>query len=890
MSLPPGARLGPYEILGPLGAGGMGEVYRAKDTRLGRDVAVKILPAHASQNAQARERFEREARAISSLNHTHICTLYDVGREGDADYFVMELLEGETLASRLTRGPLKLDEALKIAAQIADALAAAHKKGVVHRDLKPGNVSLTKVGAKVLDFGVAKRRDEAISETATRTTPLTGQGSMIGTVQYMAPEQLEGKEVDHRADLFAFGAVLYEMLTGKRAFDGQSQASVIAAILEREPRPVSELLPTTPAALDRVVKRCLTKVPDQRWDSAADLAGELRWIAEGGATSTASHATSSSPMRSMAVWMCLVGAVVLLAAGIATGMILRRGNTTSAAVPMRLTIVPQAGVTPRGSIVDIAAFTISPDGRYVTLSANDADGHTMLWLRPLDALEAKPLAGTENGECPFWSPDSASIAFFSERKLKKIDIGGGPAVTLVDVEGGARSGSWSRDGVILYAPSARSGILRISATGGSPVPVTKLDPSKSETTHRWVRFLPDGKHFLYTAAGHGQNVESELNAVYVASLDDPTPKLILRTSSQAIYAAGHLLYMRGGSLVAQPFDPGRLAVSGEARVVTESVLYALTMFRGAFDVSDVGSLFYARATNSKSRLFWQELGGKTSGPITDPMQFLWFDVSPDETHIAAGIIDKRTQSPDIWLFDTASGTGVPFAADPTLFEIGPVWSPDGTRIAFEEGSKEAEIAVKPVAGGRAVILFESSDAELVPRSWSPDGLSVLFDRSPQNVDTRKRESWIVSTRGDPAPHKLIPGDSDVFGAQISPDGRWILFTSDESGRNELCLQAFPPAGPRYVVSKGGVEGTGDWIRDGREIIYIGPDKKAHTVAVDIRHGTPVLGTPVERGDLATSGVTNWDISRRGRAVVAIHEKEDITTPFTLLTNWTAALK
>jgi eukaryotic-like serine/threonine-protein kinase len=890
MSLPPGARLGPYEILGPLGAGGMGEVYRAKDTRLDRDVAVKILPAHASQKAEARERFEREARAISSLNHPHICTLYDVGREGDADYFVMELLEGETLASRLTRGPLKLDEALKIAAQIADALAAAHKKGIVHRDLKPGNVSLTKAGAKVLDFGVAKRRDEAISETATRTTPLTGQGSMIGTVQYMAPEQLEGKEVDHRADLFAFGAVLYEMLTGKRAFEGQSQASVIAAILEREPRPVSELLPTTPAALDRVVKRCLTKNPDQRWDSAVDLAGELRWIAEGGATSAASNATASSPMRSMATWMWLVGAFMLLAAGIATGMILRRGNTTSAAALMRLTIVPQAGVTPSGSIVDIAAFTISPDGRYVTLSANDADGHTMLWLRPLDALEAKPLAGTENGECPFWSPDSASIAFFAERKLKKIDIDGGPAVTLVDVEGGARSGSWSRDGVILYAPSARSGIFRISATGGTPVPVTKLDPSKSETTHRWVRFLPDGKHFLYTAAGHGQNVESELNAVYVASLDDPTPKLILRTSSQAIYAAGHLLYMRGGSLVAQPFDPGRLAVSGEARVVTESVRYALTMFRGAFDVSDVGSLFYARATNSNSRLFWQELGGKTSGPITDPTRFLWFDVSPDETHIAAGIIDKRTQSPDIWVYDTASGTGVPFAADPTLFEIGPVWSPDGTRIAFEEGSKHAEIAVKPVAGGRAVILFESSDAELVPRSWSPDGVSVLFDRSPQNVDTRKRESWIVSTRGDPAPHKLIPGDADVFGAQISPDGRFILYTSDESGRNELYLQAFPPAGPRYMVSKGGVEGTGDWIRDGREIIYIGPDKKAHSVAVDMKHGAPVLGTPVERGDLATSGVTNWDISRRGRAVVAIHEREDITTPFTLLTNWTAELK
>jgi Tol biopolymer transport system component len=888
MALQPGARLGPYEILGPLGAGGMGEVYRAKDTRLDREVAVKILPPHVSHKPEVRERFEREARAISSLNHPHICTLYDVGREGDAHYFVMELLEGETLASCLTRGPLKLDEALKIAAQIADALAAAHKKGIVHRDLKPANVALTKSGAKVLDFGVAKRRDEAISETATRTTPLTGQGSMIGTVQYMAPEQLEGKPVDHRADLFAFGAVLYEMLTGKRAFDGQSQASVIAAILEREPRPVSELVPTNPPALDRIVKRCLSKDRDQRWDSASDLAGELRWIAEAGATPTLTNANASSRERVMRAWARVLVAMILLAAGLGTGMYLRGEHSSSTSLPLRVTIAPQPGVKPDMDFGGVAALTISPNGRYVTFAANDAEGRWMLWLRALDALDARLLAGTENGQCPFWSPDSTSIAFFSEKFLKKVDISGGPAVTLAAVETSARSGSWNRDGVIIYAPSMRSAIFRISANGGSPAEVTRLDPSKHESTHRWARFLPDGKHFLYTAASHGHSAESELNAVYASSIDDPTPKLIVRASSQAIYAAGHLLYVRNNALLAQPFDLGRLAVSGAAKVVADDVAYGLGMFQGAFDVSEAGPLFYARARNVKKRLFWQEPDGRTTGPIGKPIQ-LWnsFDVSPDGARIAVASMDARTQSPDIWLYDTSGGAETPFATDPTLIEWSPVWSPDGTRIAFNTGA--GRLAVKPVDGGRATTLLESSNFRLRPNSWSPDGIFVLFDESTFDAEA-KTESWIVSTRGDPAAHKLIPGDANVFGAQLSPDGRFILYTSDQSGRDELYVQAFPLAGPRQAVSIGGVDGTGDWIRGGREIVYYGTDKKAHCVPVDVKDGKLALGAPVERGYPVRSTISFWDFTPSGRELVAIAETEGNTTPLTLLTNWTAALK
>jgi Tol biopolymer transport system component len=539
-----------------------------------------------------------------------------------------------------------------------------------------------------------------------------------------------------------------------------------------------------------------------------------------------------------------------------------------------------------------AAITISPNGRYVTFMAQDADGPRMLWLRPLDTLDAKPLAGTEDGQCPFWSPDSSSIAFFSEKNLKKVDIAGGPAVTLATVEDTARSGSWNRDGVIIYAPSMRSAIFRVSSNGGTPVEVTKLDTSKQETTHRWARFLPDGKHFLYTVASHGHSAESELNAIYAASLDDPTPKLVLRATSQAIYSSGRLLYMRGGALIAQSFDPVRLAVSGEARVVAEDVHYGPTMFQGAFDVSETGSVFYAGARDWMSRLFWQEPDGRKTGPIGKPIR-LWysFDISADGARFAAAIMDQRTQSSDIWLYDASGGSGIPFAADPKVFEMDPIWSPDGTRIAFNTGNSGGQLAlaVKPVAGGRTTILLESPDVRLTPRSWSPDGIYVLFDRSTLEADA-KTESWIVSTRGEPAPHKLIPGDANVYGAQLSPDGRWILYTSDESGRDELYLQAFPLAGPRYSVSKGGINGTGDWIRGGREIIYYAPDKKAHSVTVDIKNGTPVLGMPVERAYPASSGLSAWDIAPTGRELVAVPEAEDNTTPLTLLTNWTAALK
>jgi len=600
-------------------------------------------------------------------------------------------------------------------------------------------------------------------------------------------------------------------------------------------------------------------------------------------------ANAGTHARSMPLWTRVAAGVVLLAGGVAAGVMARGGRAASgSSPPVRLTIAPQPGVTPSFGETDNwpAAITISPDGRYVTFAAKEANASPMLWLRRLDALEAKPLMGTENGECPFWSPDSRSIAFFSDGHLKRIDVSGGPAVTLAAIQDNARGGSWNREGVILYAPNWQSAIVRVSANGGQPVPVTKLDPTKSETTHRWARFLPDGKHFLYTAGSAGHGAESELNAIYVASLDEPTPKLILRATSQAIYSDGHLLYMRGAELVAQPFDPDRLTTSGDVKVVAEGVHYVPGFFRGGFDVSDGGTIFYARARNMKCRLFWLDPDGRKIGPIGEPVRIgSTFALSPDETRIAVGIMDQRTSSPDIWLYDASSGAGIPFAADPTLFETHPVWSPDGTQVVFSAGIKWPDLALKSVAGGAARVLLES-DAFKTPTAWSPDGDLVLFDQARDS--TAKTEVWIVSTRGNPGAHKLIAAEANVFGARLSPDGRWILYTSDESGRDELYVQAFPIKGPRYVVSRNGIAGTGFWTRGGREIIYEGADSKAYAVAVQIKSGVPVLGPPVERGDLAD--VVEADVTPSGRLLLAFWEKDDNPTPFTILTDWTAVLK
>src|SRR5438445_8861997 len=565
MPLSPGTHLGPYEITGLLGSGGMGEVYRARDTRLERTVAIKILPKEMSADPIRKQRFDREAKTISSLNHPHICVLHDVGSQDGVDYLVMECMEGETLEKRLEKGPLVLEQVLKYGAQIADALDKAHRSGVVHRDLKPANIMLTPTGAKMLDFGLAKPAVQlgsgATLTAATKTNPVTQEGTIVGTFQYMSPEQVEGKELDWRSDIFSFGAVLYEMVTGKRAFEGKSQLSVASAILEKEPAPITVLKPLAPPVLDHVIRKCLAKIPDDRWQSAADIKHEISWISQSSAEGSAALASGARKSVGTLALPFALGAIVLVAITLVANYLLKSDRRTPApTVRATLTMPPNVTLLTLGD--QAGAPAISRDGSNLVF-AGIADGKQMLFVRPLDSATANTLPGTEGGKFPFWSSDGKSIGFFADQQLKRLDIAGGPPISLARATDG-RGGTWAGN-VILFTPYIYEAIYRISASGGKPVPVTALDRSL-HTTHRWPDFLPDGKHFLYLAAHHMSGREGN-SAIYAGSLDGGNPKFIVHSNGGAFYSSGELLYFRDGSLMAQEFDANRLELREDARPI-----------------------------------------------------------------------------------------------------------------------------------------------------------------------------------------------------------------------------------------------------------------------------------------------------------------------------------
>ncbi|HSS45480.1 MAG TPA: protein kinase, partial [Thermoanaerobaculia bacterium] len=554
MTLAAGTRLGPYEITGALGAGGMGEVYRARDTRLERTVAVKVLPSHLSASPEVRQRFEREAKTISQLSHPHICALYDVGREGDTEYLVMELLEGETLSERLAKGPLPLEQTLRYGIETADALDKAHRQGIVHRDLKPGNVMLTKSGVKLLDFGLAKAMAPPAPRGSLTALPtqqgLTQEGTILGTFQYMAPEQLEGKETDTRSDIFAFGAVLYEMATGRKAFSGSSQASLITAIMSSEPASISSVQPMTPPALDRVVKTCLAKDPDDRWQTAHDVMLQLKWIAEGGSQAgVPGPIVARRKSRERLAWGMAAVAFLMALAAVSAFLYLQDRREAPRMVRSSI-LLPEKLRFDLGTV----PVAVSPDGRRIAFAASDAEGKKLLWVRSLDALSAQPLAGTDGACCPFWSPDGRFLGFFASGKLKKVEASGGPAQTLCDAPNN-RGGTWNRAGEIAFAPAARDPIQRVPSSGGAATPATKLDSSRGEISHRWPFFLPDGRHFLYFAMGAFYGPKAVSNGIYVGSLDSQERRLLLRADSNVAYAPpGYLLFLRERTLMAQPFN------------------------------------------------------------------------------------------------------------------------------------------------------------------------------------------------------------------------------------------------------------------------------------------------------------------------------------------------
>src|SRR5262245_43680143 len=655
MPLAAGTKLGPYEIEAPLGAGGMGEVYKARDTRLDRTVAIKILPAHLSGDPQLRQRFEREAKAVSSLNHPHICTLHDVGNQDGTDYLVMEFLEGETLAVRLEKGPLPLAQVLKYGIQISDALDKAHRQGVVHRDLKPGNVMLTAAGAKLLDFGLATAGapmapGSSLTIAPTRTSPITQHGTIVGTFQYMSPEQLEGRDVDARSDLFAFGAVLYEMLTARRAFPGKSSFSVASAILEKDPEPISAQAPMTPPALDRTVRKCLAKDPEDRWQTARDLLLELKWIEEAGSQASVPAVIRTRRRVAERAWMA--GVAALLLATTALGVLYYRSVSEEPQVVRAFIPPPEKANFRFVGGGNQGPVTISPDGRMLAFSAQGADGIQILYVRPIDSPTPQPLAGTAGAGMPFWSPDSRSIGFFAEGRLKRIDARGGPALTLCEVGVVGRGGTWNRDGVIVFAPSPNGPLHRVSDNGGQSTPVTKLDTARGETSHRWPKFLPDGKHFFFFVRLGALGTSNENNGIQIGSLDGTPPKFLVRTQANVAYASGYLLFMRGNTLMAQPFDLDRLELGGEAVPLAENVQREPAGAIGVFSASQTGILAYQTGGEIiGSNLFWRDRAGKQTGALGESAGYMELSISPDRQKVVVSVLDSNVGPPDIWIYE-----------------------------------------------------------------------------------------------------------------------------------------------------------------------------------------------------------------------------------------------
>jgi Tol biopolymer transport system component len=884
MSLTPGTKLGPYEVLDALGAGGMGEVYRARDSRLERTVAIKVLPSHLSSSPDLKQRFVREARAISSLQHPHICTLHDVGTQDGVDFLVMEYLEGESLAARLARGPLPTEQVLRTGMEIADALDKAHRQGVIHRDLKPGNVVITKAGAKLLDFGLAKPAaklapDSNVALAATQESPLspiTTQGMVVGTFQYMSPEQVTGREADPRSDIFSLGAVIYEMTTGKRAFDGKSQFSVASAVLEKEPEPITAVQPSAPPALDRVVRNCLAKDPDARYQSAHDVKLHLQGLLEGGVSSSALAAAMPGrpKLRERIAWV--LAALLFVAALAAAYMGQAQRPTHSQRFALPLTVMARN-------------LIISPDGTKIALVAPDEEtGRTVIWLNQVGTLEVKLVAGTEGASHPFWSPDSQFLGFFADNKLKKLSLRDGAVQTLANASSG-RGGSWSPRGMIVYAPDAAGPLWRVSDTGGQPEQITAME--KDLISHRWPEFLPDGNHFLYLKATF-TTPDNPLDAIWMASLDSKEQKRILQATSNAKYSpSGHLLLVRNRQLVALPFDAASGEVRGEATRLAEELQYSASIYQSSFGVSNNGTVVYLTGTElSLSQFVWMDRSGKelgTLGPVqsqTNPR------LSPDGSRLLFDASDPAGTNVDIYLYDLGRKVSRRMTFDPTE-DAAAVWSPDGRRFVYRS-SGNATLWVMAASGlEKAAELVRVGDvADVVSNSWLPNGTLVASLQPP----TGGYKLVTVSMPGK-SQRDLLSGPGDRANGQVSPDGKWMAYMSNETGTWEVYVTPYPGLQGKFQVSVGG-GGDPHWRRDVKEIFYV--DRKNALWAVPVNAGeTFETGQAVRlfntrgREAISSTDVYNYDVTADGqRFLVNRTAKPANLSPVYIVLDWTADLK
>jgi len=864
----PGTRLGPYEVVSRIGAGGMGEVWKARDTRLDRIVAIKVLPADFAADAQLKIRFEREAKTISQFEHPNICRLYDVGD----DYLVMELLEGESLAEKLAKGALPLTDVVKYGSQIADALDRAHRAGVVHRDLKPGNIMITRSGAKLLDFGLAKSAIVDIStDGATVQKPLTAQGAIVGTFQYMAPEQLEGEEADPRTDIFSLGAVLYEMATGKRAFDGKTKTSLIASIVKEQPRAIREIQPLVPAVLEHVVRRCLEKDREHRWQSAADIAEELRWIGESRDDAPASI-RSAKPSRAIA----FAGLLAIVAASIFATLWLKGRGTKQPRFSS--SVLPPAG---SAFNFEAGAMVLSPDGRWLVFPVRAADSTLSLYLRDFRTGEMRHLDGTNGVSHPFWSPDSKYVGYFAEGKLRAIDIGGGPPQVIVEAPE-ARGGAWSEQGTIVFAPRFREGLYSVPAQGGTPVELTRL--AKGEISHRWPMFLPDGDHVVFLAQRAEGGSVDDPSTIDVISLSTKKRQELFRANSSICWSpSGYLLYWRDGSLMAQQFDAKRVAITGAPIAVAPDVSYSGTE-QAIVSVSRTNTLVYQSGKLGQSRLVWSSRNGINDVATPQSANMFGPAVSPDAKRIAVSAID---QTEDVHVIDLERGTNLRLTFDSTD-EDSPVWSPDGEWIAFRSNRSDGGDIYRKKAsgeGGEEPLLVSPESTR--PTSWSPDGKQLLLEASDSRHGTSS-DIWVYSFDTKNAV-PLIQSPFTERGATFSPDGRWIAYQSDESGRDEVYLRPVNGAA-KWQVSTGGGR-MPKWRRDGSEVFFSAPGD-AVMVAKIAAESMPVKGKPEllftyrqKATPLLRRDVPSFDVAPDGQRLLLNALTANVDAPVTVVQNW-----
>jgi serine/threonine protein kinase/Tol biopolymer transport system component len=899
VALTPETKLGPYEIQSPLGSGGMGEVYRAKDTRLDRTVAVKVLASHLSSSPELRQRMEREARAISSLNHPHICQLYDIGSQDGTDYLVMEFLEGESLAERIRKGPMPLNEIYKVGIAVADALAVAHRSGIVHRDLKPGNIMLTPGGAKLMDFGLAKPLSAqstvtgsgaAPSFTAAPTmsgpsplSPLTTAGSIVGTIQYMSPEQIEGKEADPRSDIFALGSVLYEMTTGKRPFAGKSQISLASSILETDPEPISTLNPQTPPAFDHVVRTCLQKNPEERFQTAHDVKLELQWIAtDKSSPAPVTSQVSPPPRRGRLAWTAAVAAALLL--GAAAGIFLYRPPYSAPVV--RAAINPPANA----SFVLVGDFAgppvLSPDGGSIAFVAANPDGKNTIWVRSMNASEGHSLTGTDGATFPFWSPDNRALGFFAGGKLKTIDLNGGSALTVCDAAFG-RGGTWAPGGIILFSPEAQASILRVSASGGTPEPVTKLDLTKA-SSHRWPFFLPDGKHFLYMLV-NSRDLGS--NAIFYASLDGRENRQLFQSQSNAVYSGGFLVFVHGGQLMARQFDPASGTLTGEAQSLASGVMEDASTWHMDASASANGLLVFANGGSGDQQLVWVDRTGKQIGTIADKVANLQTaKLSPQADRIALEI-DKGVGNHDIWVYDIARKVQTRLTFGP-IENYSPIWSPDGKWIVYTaiDNHPSSKLYRKLSNGGGAEELLLSDDQVALASDWSRDGKYLIYSRGPSSINW---EIWALPLEGERKPFLVIPRTANSFAAEghLSPDGRWLAYTSQESGSPEVYVVAFNGGQGKWQVSaNGGYQSQ--WSRDAKELYYFNQATRT-LMGVPVKNvsgGLEFGAAEALASNPTSNSVGLYDLTPDGKKILLNLVAQQVSQSVTVMTDFTAGLK